>query len=178
MDPVTEQPRILLFTGEGKGKTTAALGMALRAAGHGMRVLVLQFVKQDATTGEFAAIESIENIDIVQTGRGFIPLPEDPEFAAHRESAHVGFARVSEAVLSRKYAMVVLDEICVAVARDLVPENEVLELLDQLADDVTLVLTGRHATPGLINRADTVSEIRCIKHAYQTGRPAQKGVEL
>lgn len=174
---MTERPRILLFTGEGKGKTTAALGMALRAAGHGMRVLVLQFIKQDATTGEMAAVESMENIDIVQTGRGFVPLPEHPTFAVHRESAHAGFARVAEAVLSRKYAMVVLDEICVAVARGLVPEKDVLELLDQLAGEVTLVLTGRDATPGLINRADTVSEIRSVKHAYQTGRPAQKGVE-
>jgi len=174
---VTEQPRILLFTGEGKGKTTAALGMALRAAGHGMRVLVLQFVKQDATTGELAAVESIENIDIVQTGRGFIPSPETPGFAEHQKAAQIGFAHANEAVLSGKYAMVVLDELCVAVARGLVPEKEVLELLDRLTDEMIVVLTGREATPGLISRADTVSEIRCVKHAYETGRQAQKGVE-
>ena len=177
MDTVTEQPRILLFTGDGKGKTTAALGMALRAAGHGMRVLVLQFVKQDAT-GELVAVESIGNIDIVQTGRGFVPSPEHAQFAEHRKAAQTGFARAVEAVRSGKYALVVLDEICVAVACGLVPEKDVLELLDQLAGERIVVLTGRDATPGLINRADTVSEIRCVKHALQTGRTAEKGVEL
>jgi len=174
---MTEQPRILLFTGDGKGKTTAALGMALRAAGHGMRVLVLQFVKQDATTGELAAIESVENIDIIQTGRGFIPSPEHAQYAEHREAAQTGFAHASDAVRSGKYAMVVLDEICVAVARGLVPERDVLEMLDRLASDRIVVLTGRYATPGLINRADIVSDVRCVKHAYETGREAQKGVE-
>ena len=174
---MTDQPRILLFTGEGKGKTTAALGMALRAAGHGMRVLVLQFVKEDATTGELIAIESAENIDIFQTGRGFIPSPNTPRFAEHQEAAQIGFAHANEAVHSGKYAVIVLDEICVAVARGLVPEKDVLELLDRLVGEMIVVLTGRQATPGLINRADTVSEIRCVKHAYQTGRPAQKGVE-
>ncbi|MHC4404448.1 MAG: cob(I)yrinic acid a,c-diamide adenosyltransferase [Planctomycetota bacterium] len=174
---MTEQPRILVFTGEGKGKTTAALGMALRAAGHGMRVLVLQFVKQDATTGEMEAVESIENIDIVQTGRGFVPSPEHSHFAEHREAAQTGFARAVEAIRSGKYTLVVLDEICIAVARGLVPEKDVLELLNRLADEMILVLTGRDATPGLIDRADTVSEIRCIKHALETGQPAQKGVE-
>jgi len=174
---VTENPRVLLFTGGGKGKTTAALGTALRAAGHGMRVLVLQFIKQDATTGELAAIESIENIDMIQTGRGFVPAPDHAQFAEHRKAAQAGFARAVEAVRSGKYALVVLDEICVAVQRGLVPEKDVLELLDQLAGETIVVLTGRGATPGLINRADTVSEIRCVKHAYQIGRPAQKGVD-
>ena len=174
---MTKQPRILLFTGDGKGKTTAALGMALRAAGHGMRVLVLQFVKQDAATGEMAAIESIENIDIVQTGRGFVPAPEDPQYAEHRKAAQAGFARAVEAVLSGKYTLVVLDEICPAVARGLVSEKDVLELLDRLAGEMIVVLTGRDATPGLVDRADTVSEIRCTKHAFQSGRPSQKGVE-
>jgi len=174
---VTEQPRILLFTGEGKGKTTAALGMALRAAGHGMRVLVLQFVKQDATTGEITAAESIENIDFAQVGRGFVPPPEHPRFAEHREAAQVGFVHAKEAVLSGKYTLVVLDEICVAVTRGLIAEQEVLGLLGRLPDGMRLVLTGREATPGLIDVADTVSDIRCVKHALQAGRPAQKGVE-
>ena len=175
---MTEQPRILLSTGNGKGKTTAALGMALRAAGHGMRVLVLQFVKQDATTGEVMAIESIENIDIVQTGRGFIPRLEHPDFPKHREAAQVGLARATEAVRSGRYSLIVLDEICVAVARDLIAEEDVLKLLDQVPDGMRLVLTGRCATPRLIDAADTVSEIRSVKHAFDAGRPAQKGVEL
>lgn len=175
---MTEPPRILLFTGDGKGKTTAALGMTLRAAGHGMRALVLQFVKQDAATGEIPAVQSTENIDIVQTGRGFVPPPDSPRFAEHREAAQQGLARAKEAVLSGKYSLVVLDEICVAVSRGLVAEEDVLELLGRLPGGMRLVLTGRDATPGLVEAADTVSEIRCVKHALQAGRPAQKGVEL
>ncbi len=174
---MTEQPRILLFTGDGKGKTTAALGMALRAAGHGMRVLVLQFVKQDAETGEIPAAKSIQNIDIVQTGRGFIPPSNSPRFAEHRKAAQAGLAHAKEAVLSGKYTLIVLDEICVAVTRGLIAEEDVLELFGRLTDGTLLVLTGRGATPGMIDVADTVSEIRCIKHGLQTGRPAQKGVE-
>lgn len=174
---MTDVPRILLFTGYGKGKTTAALGMALRAAGHGIRVLVLQFVKQDATTGEMAAVESLENIELVQTGCGFIPSPEHRDFAKHCESAQTGFAFATEAVLSGKYGLIVLDEICLAVARGLIAEDDVLMLLRRLPDGLRLVLTGRYATPGLIDLADTVSDIQCVKHALQTGRPAQKGVE-
>ncbi|MFO7906307.1 MAG: cob(I)yrinic acid a,c-diamide adenosyltransferase [Pirellulaceae bacterium] len=174
---MNEKPRILLFTGYGKGKTTAALGMALRAAGHGMRVLVLQFVKQDSTTGEIAAVKSIENIDIVQTGAGFVPQPDHPKFPEHLEAAEAGLRRAAEAVLSGKYALVILDEICVAVARGLIPEKDVLELSRRLPQGTRLVLTGRDATPALIEMADTVSDVRCVKHALQAGQPAQKGVE-
>lgn len=174
---MSEEPRILLFTGDGKGKTTAALGMALRAAGHGMRVLVLQFVKKDPTIGEMAAVASIENIDLVQTGRGFVPSPDQSQFSEHAEAAQTGFARAVEAVLSGQYGMVILDEICVAIARGILPEEDVIDLLGRLPRATRLVLTGRDATPTLIDLADTVSDMRCVKHALQTGRPAQKGVE-
>ena len=173
-----ENPRILLFTGDGKGKTTAALGMALRAAGHGMRALVIQFVKKDAATGEIPASRLLDNVDIVQTGRGFVPPPESPRFAEHREAAQQGLARATEAILSGQYDLIVLDEICVAVACGLIEEDDLLKLLEQLPDGLRLVLTGRNATPGMIEAADTVSEIRCIKHALDAGRAAQKGVEL
>ena len=177
MAHVNEQPRILLVTGDGKGKTTSALGMALRAAGHGMRTLVLQFIKADAATGEIAAIQSIENIDIEQTGCGFVPPAEDPRFDRHRRAAQRGLARARQAVLSGEYRLIVLDEICLAVSRELIAEKHVLELLGQLPDGLRIVLTGRYATPGLIEAADTVSEIRSVKHALESGRPAQKGVE-
>ncbi len=175
---MSEQPRILLFTGDGKGKTTAALGMALRAAGHGMDVLVIQFVKHDSTTGEVAAIRSVDHIELEQTGRGFIPSPESPEFAEHQEAAKAGLARAAEAILSGKYSLVVLDEICFALARGLIVEQEMLELIGRLPNGMRLVLTGRDAPPALIDVADTVSEVRSVKHALQAGRPAQKGVEM
>lgn len=174
---MTEKPRILLFTGNGKGKTTAALGMALRAAGHGMPTLVLQFVKQDPTSGEIAAVGSLESVDIVQTGLGFLPAERSPALARHREAAEAGFARAREAILCGRYSLVVLDEICFAVARGLLNEADVLELLGRLPDGINVVLTGRGATPGLIDAADTVSDIRCVKHAAEQGRGARKGVE-
>ena len=175
---MTEKPRILLFTGNGKGKTTAALGMVLRAAGHAMPTLVLQFVKKDATSGEIAALGSLDSVDIVQTGLGFLPAEGSPALARHRDAAEAGFNRAKEAILGGRYSLVVLDEICFAVSRGLLDEVDVLELLDQLPDEIIVVLTGRDATPGLIDAADTVSDIRCVKHAAEQGCGARKGVEL
>jgi len=172
-----DQPRILIFTGDGKGKTTAALGLALRAAGHGMQVLVIQFVKQDSEVGEIAAVESINNIKIVQTGLGFIPSQETPDFLTHCKAAQAGLALAVGEIVSGIYDMVILDEICVAVARDLISESKVLNLLSELPDEIRIVMTGRGATPGLVNAADTVSEICSVKHALADGRPAMKGVE-
>ena len=79
--------RILLFTGDGKGKTTAALGMALRASGHGLRVKIVQFIKSDATTGELAALKKLDGIELVQLGMGFVPTADDPEFHLHQRAA-------------------------------------------------------------------------------------------
>lgn len=174
---MSEQPRIVLLTGDGKGKTTAALGMALRAAGHGMRALVVQFIKADATTGEIPAAALLENIDVVQTGRGFVPAAEDPRFGEHQAAARAGLEQAETAIFSGEYSLVVLDELCLAVGRGLIDEADVLELLERLPDGMRLVLTGRDATPGLIEAADTVSEVQCVKHALAAGRPAQKGVE-
>jgi cob(I)alamin adenosyltransferase len=174
---MSEPPRILLITGDGKGKTTAALGLALRSAGHAMRVMFVQFVKQDETTGECAALRSVDNVEIVTTGRGFLPPADSEEFSKHREAAQAGLNRARQAVASGDYATIVLDEICIAISRGLIDEQDVLELCEGLSDGMCLVMTGRYATSGLVAAADTVSEVQCIKHALQTGRPAQKGVE-
>jgi len=175
---MTNKPRILLFTGEGKGKTTAALGMVLRAVGHGMPTLVLQFVKEDSTTGEIRALESFDTVDFVQTGLGFLPPDGDPRMARHREAAEAGLARAGEALRGGRYSLVVLDEICFAVARGLLDEADVLALLEQVPANVSVALTGRGATPGLIEAADTVSDIRCVKHPSHEGRGAEKGIEM
>ena len=169
--------RVLLFTGEGKGKTTAALGMALRACGHNLPVLIVQFCKADATTGEIAAIENLDGVEIVQTGLGWVPQPSDPQFARHREAAERGLQRVEEDVEARRHRVIVLDEVCYAVARGLLQEARVTDVIRKAAPGCCLVLTGRGATPGLIELADTVTEMRCVKHAMNEGRPAQEGVE-
>jgi cob(I)alamin adenosyltransferase len=173
-----EKGRILIFTGDGKGKTTAALGMALRAHGHGIPVAIIQFVKSDIKTGEFAAINKLTGVDLFVTGLGFVPAETDPRFEEHRRAAAEGLRIASEAACSGRYGLVILDEACFAVARKLITEETVLRLLKEAAPGVTIVLTGRGATEGLIAAADTVSDIRCVKHGFDAGRKAAKGVEF
>ncbi|MCK5803723.1 MAG: cob(I)yrinic acid a,c-diamide adenosyltransferase [Lentisphaeria bacterium] len=171
-------PRILVFTGDGKGKTTAVMGMALRAAGHGLRVRVLQFVKRPPGSGEAASLQALPTVCISQCGRGFIPPPDSPRFAEHRQAACEGLAAVTEEIAAGSWDVVVLDELCVAVAQGLVPEADVLALLEVLPAGIVLAMSGRGATPALIAAADTVTELKCIKHAMDAGRPAQRGVEM
>lgn len=173
-----EAGRILIFTGDGKGKTTAALGMALRAHGHGIPVAFIQFVKSDKETGEYAALKEMAGVEIVVTGLGFVPRPADPRFVDHRLAAEDGLRIAGEAVFSGRYGLVVLDELCTAVALNLLTEEAVLAFLDAAPPVCTVALTGRGATDGLIKAADTVSEIRCIKHGFNSGRKAQRGVEF
>jgi cob(I)alamin adenosyltransferase len=170
------RPRILLFTGDGKGKTTAALGMALRARGHGMPVCLVQFVKSDSSVGEVAAARDC-GIEVIQTGLGFIPTSADPRFALHCDAARDGLRQAREIIVSRRFAMVILDEVCLAVARELLDEQAVLEVLRQAPAEMCLVLTGRNATPALVALADTVTDMRCVKHALPSGRAAEQGVE-
>jgi len=172
------QGRIVLLTGDGKGKTCAALGMSLRAAGHGMRVLFLQFIKHDASTGEVAALAKIPEIDLLQEGLGFVPKPDNPRYSAHHHAAETALGKARDAIESQRYSTVVLDEICGAVGCGLITENEVLDLMSRIGPDQCLVLTGRGATPAMIAAADTVTDLTHIKHAYEAGIPAQKGVEL
>ncbi len=174
---MSEQARILIFTGDGKGKTTAAMGMALRAAGHGMRVRIIQFVKNDPSTGELAAFGRFDNVAFSQTGMGFIPKPDHPRFPEHVSAAETALAQANKAIHSGDWDVVVLDEICVAVALQLLSEEAVLEVMAGVPVGRILALTGRGATPKLIEAADTVTEMRCIKHAMEAGRPAQCGVE-
>ena len=174
---MNEKPRILIFTGDGKGKTTAALGMAFRAAGHGMRSCIVQFMKGDDSVGEIAAGAASTTIEIHQTGLGFVPPPDDPRFARHREAAQAGLRKAAEIIAGGRFALVILDEICLAASCGLVEERQVVELLSQALPETCLVLTGRNASPALIALADTVTEMRCVKHGYQAGRAAENGVE-
>ncbi|MCK5174186.1 MAG: cob(I)yrinic acid a,c-diamide adenosyltransferase [Planctomycetes bacterium] len=174
---MSELARILIFTGDGKGKTTAAIGMAVRASGHGHRVKVIQFVK-GADSGEHDAIEKASHIDIVQTGLGFLPKVGSAEFDKHKQAAKDGLLLAKEIIDSKEFQILVLDEICVAVSKGLIEEGEVIEVVKGAAQDSCVVMTGRGATDGLIEIADTVSEIKCIKHGYKSGIKAQKGVEF
>jgi cob(I)alamin adenosyltransferase len=172
-------PRILLFTGDGKGKTTAAFGIALRASGRGMPTLIVQFIKARAATGELTALRSLAGVEVRQAGLGFVPRSDDaPAFAAHRQAAVEGLHAVAAEMASGRYRVVILDEVCTAVARGLLDEASVAAAIRQAPADGVIVLTGRGATPGLIALADTVTEMRCIKHGFDAGLQAQPGVEF
>ena len=172
------RPRVLLFTGSGKGKTTAALGMALRACGHGLRTLVIQFIKADASTGEMQAAALLPLLEIEQHGLGFLPPPSSPEFAAHREAAARALERARQALTSDRYALIILDEICCAVHNKLISEEAVAALIATTPASVVLVLTGRDASNRLLALADTVTDMQCVKHGLQAGCAARKGVEF
>ena len=169
--------RVLLFTGDGKGKTTAALGMALRASGHGMRTLILQFIKANSSVGEVSACRRLPGVEISQTGLGFVPERSNPSFPEHRRAAEEGLGLALKALTSGQYDLVILDEICTAISRGLIDEVCVIEALRQAHPRTCVVMTGRNATRALIDLADTVTEMRFVKHGFREGRAAEKGVE-
>lgn len=171
-----QRKNILIFTGNGKGKSTAAFGMAVRASGHGQRVLILQFLKQDETVGELVGLKPL-GIKVQQVGRGLVPRPDHPAYEEHRQAAKEGFALARKALNSGEFDLIILDEICGAVAKNLLEESEVACALEA-APSLNIVLTGRGATERLIALADTVSEIHPHKHALADGIGARKGVEF
>jgi cob(I)alamin adenosyltransferase len=173
----SSKSRILIFTGEGKGKTTAALGMALRASGHGMRTLFLQFMKANEAVGELTALKHLPGVEAIQMGRGFVPATTDPAFSEHRQAAVHALEKAAEALRSKKYDLIILDEICTAMDKGLVTEDQILKLMEESGEVSCLVLTGRGATDRLIAEADTVTEMRDLKHGFREGIAAQKGVE-
>ncbi len=170
--------RILLFTGNGKGKTTAALGMALRASGHGMRVKIVQFIKSETMTGEYAAVKKLDSVEVEQSGLGFVPKASHPDFQLHQSAARHALQIAADAVASKAYDMIILDEICNAVSKKLITEDDVKAVVKSAASgSLCLVLTGRGASDDLIALADTVTVMQCRKHGFQEDIPAQKGVE-
>jgi cob(I)alamin adenosyltransferase len=169
---------ILINTGPGKGKTTAAMGTALRAVGNGMRVLMLQFLKGSWHYGELDAVKSFgENFVMRQMGRGFVKVggaETDPEDIRLVEAA---WEEAREAIYSGEWDMVVLDEINYAIGYGMLDSVTVAEALRGRPEMVHVILTGRNAHPALIEIADTVTEMREVKHAYQKGILAQRGIE-
>lgn len=175
-----EEGLVIVNTGGGKGKTTAALGLALRAAGHGLRVLILQFIKDAWKTGESKIMKRLEpEIEMEQLGKGFIKI-EDGRLQItdkDRKNAELSLQYAKEKINSGKYDMIILDEINNIMSYGLVDAREVIDLINKRPKGLDLVLTGRGAPDQLIDIADTVSEIREIKHAYNKGIKAKKGIE-
>jgi cob(I)alamin adenosyltransferase len=174
----TRRGLILINTGPGKGKTTAALGTALRAVGNGMRVLVIQFLKGSWHYGELDAAEAFGgNFVLKPMGRGFVKVggaETDPEDIRMVEAA---WAEAQAAIASGEWDMVVLDEINYAISYKMLDPEAVAEALRSKPEMVHVILTGRSAHPLLVELADTVTEMREVKHAYQKGILAQRGIE-
>lgn len=167
---------IMVYTGSGKGKTTAAAGQALRAAGHGLRVMMIYFLK-GKDYGEMKLLSSQANITVIRAGREQFVDPENP-LQIDVQLAGEAFKQARKAVTGSEYDLVILDEINVAVSYNLITEKELLQLLDEKPPGVDLVLTGRKATVELVKRADLVCEILDVKHHYSKGVPARKGIEF
>ena len=170
---------IIVHTGPGKGKTTAALGMAVRAVGQGMKVLMVQFIKGSWHCGELDAAPMLgeERFKILPMGRGFVRVGAeklDPEVVRLAETAWQ-FAR--EKILGGEYDLVILDEINYAVSYKMLKPEPVLETLRQKPEKVHVILTGRNAHPSFIELADLVTEMREVKHPHEKGIAAQRGIE-
>lgn len=173
---------VMVWTGKGKGKSTAAIGLAVRAAGNRMNVLFLQFVKGAWKTGERQALPLLAPyVDYRVMGKGFTierlrnkAVPVEDHAAAAREA----FSFAQEAVTSRRYHVVILDEIMATMNAGLISQEEVLALVRAKPASMHLVLTGRNAPSELVALADMVSEIQPVKHHFQAGIPAQRGIEF
>ncbi|HEK86730.1 MAG: cob(I)yrinic acid a,c-diamide adenosyltransferase [Candidatus Saccharicenans sp.] len=166
-----------VYTGEGKGKTTAALGLAFRAAGRGFKTYFGQFLKGQPTGEIMSAKKLAPLIKIEQFGRKkFIKVTENFEEEDYKLAAE-GLEKCLEAMLSGEYQIIVLDEINVAMNLGLLSEDQVHKFLDKKPDEVEVVLTGRYAPESIIERADLVTEMVCRKHYYNKGVQARKGIE-
>ena len=175
---------IIVHTGDGKGKTTAALGLALRAFGNGMRVLILQFIKGGQSYGELNAVAKLSAaaddfpgaIVIRQCGKGF--TQRGGEANEHKDAARAALDEARREIVKGNWDMVILDEINYAVKFNLLAEDDVLSLVDLRPAHLHLVFTGRDAAPSLIACADLVTEMNCLKHPFEQGIVAQRGVEF
>lgn len=170
---------VILYTGEGKGKTTAALGLVLRAAGYNKKCLIVQFGKA-WFTGELAGIKKLgPNVKIIQGGKGFLDiLGSKVSKTEHKKAASEAYDILYKEVTSGNWDIVVADEIVGAVASKVLPLTKALQLIDSKPAKMDLVLTGRYAPKKLIEKADLVTEMKEIKHPYQRGILAKKGVDF
>ena len=168
---------ILLYTGYGKGKTTAALGQVLRAAGHGFKVAIIQFIKNMENTGEIKAAKKIfaDHLGIFPMGSGFTWDAKDQDEL--RQAAEKGWALAKEKINSGQYCMVILDELTYTLNYGLLDQEEVVSFLEQKPESLHIIITGRDANDELIDLADLVTEMKEIKHPYQNGVKATKGIE-
>ncbi|WP_100182801.1 cob(I)yrinic acid a,c-diamide adenosyltransferase [Candidatus Nitrosotenuis aquarius] len=171
---------VIVYTGKGKGKTTAALGMALRAIGHDYTICMIQFIKGSWHYGEMSSSKRLEpEFELTAVGKGFVGILDDktPK-EVHQKIAKEAIEIARQKILSEKYNIIILDEINYAVNLELVDVDNVLDLIRIKPQKVTLVLTGNHVKQQIVDAADLVTEMREIKHPFQKGIRAKKGIDF
>lgn len=180
IEPAKKVGLIVVLTGEGKGKTTSALGMALRAVGHGMKVCIIEFMKGDLYAGELDGLKMLgPNVEVHLMGKGFCGIQGNPyPHREHRANAQDAVKLAGDKISSGAFDMVILDEVNNAVHLRLVDLPQVMDLIDLKPPMMHLILTGRAAHPRIIERADTVSEVKEIKHAFRKDIEPQKGIDF
>lgn len=179
LEPEKKQGLIVVITGNGKGKTTSAMGMALRSAGHKLKVCIIQFMKGDLYSGEWDGVKYLgDYVELISTGKGFCGIQGNPySFEEHRKNAQDALTIVQEKMDSGVYDTIILDEMNNALQLKLVDLDQVMAILDNRPPETHLIVTGRDAHPAVIERADTVSEVVEVKHAYQRDIEPQPGVD-
>jgi len=171
---------VIVYTGKGKGKTTAALGIVLRAVGHGYRVGMIQFIKGEWYYGELTSSKRLEpEFEMIAAGKGFVGIIDDDHpLEDHQQAAKQALAVAREKLVSGAYDVLILDEINYAVKLNLLSDQDVLDLITSRPQKTTLVLTGNYAPESVLQAADLVTEMREIKHPYQSGIKAKKGIDF
>jgi cob(I)alamin adenosyltransferase len=175
----TDVGLVIVYTGKGKGKTTAALGIVLRSVGHGCKVAMIQFIKGEWYYGELSSSKRLEpEFEMIAAGKGFVGIIDDDHpIEAHQKAAQEAVAIVKERLSSGIYDIMVLDEINYAVKLNLISVHDVLDIIKKKPKKTSLVLTGNYAPVEVIAIADLVTEMREIKHPYQSGIKAKKGID-
>jgi len=171
---------VIVYTGNGKGKTTAALGMALRANGYDQKVCMIQFIKGSWHYGEMNSRKKLEPaFELIPAGKGFVGIIDDKSpLEEHKKMAHETIRLCKEKILSGKYDIIILDEINYAIDLDLIDVNDVLDLISSRPANLNIVLTGNHAKEKIIQVADLVTEMKEIKHPFKLGIKAKKGIDF
>jgi cob(I)alamin adenosyltransferase len=179
LEPSKKRGLIVVITGHGKGKTTTALGIVVRACGHDMSTSIIQFMKGDIYAGEWDGIKKMDcSVELVSTGKGFCGIQGNPfPFKEHRENAQDAITLTRRKMESGRWDILILDEINNALHLKLVDLDQVLEIIRKKPPEMHLVLTGRDAHPQVVDLADTVSEILEVKHAYQKDIEPQPGID-
>ena len=177
---MTDSGLIIVYYGNGKGKTTAALGIALRAIGYDHNVCMIQFIKGEWNYGELYSSNKLKpNFELIVTGKGFVGIIDDDHpFDEHIQSSKNAIKIAKEKISSNRYNTIILDEINYAIKLNLITENEVISMLESKPTELNIIMTGNYLSKKILDLADLVTEMKEVKHPYKKGIRAKKGIDF